>query len=63
MENLNQITYLCLFGHLDLRLSNKKKFLARGGKLIFPLPIFHIIDKYNYKHFLDEDLNSFGYNI
>ena len=44
-------------------IKQEKKFLARGGKLIFPLPIFHIIDKYNYKHFLDEDLNSFGYNI
>ena len=39
------------------------KFLKRGGKLVFPLPIFHIIDKYNYKNFLNEKLETLGYNI
>ena len=41
----------------------EKLYLLRGGKLIFPLPIFHIVDKDNYKYFLKENLNSFGYNI
>lgn len=39
------------------------KYLKRGGKLVFPLPIFHIIDKYNYKKFLNEKLETLGYNI
>jgi NDP-4-keto-2,6-dideoxyhexose 3-C-methyltransferase len=44
-------------------IKQEKKFLLSGGKLIFPLPIFHIIDKYNYKHYLNENLNSLGYSI
>ena len=44
-------------------IKQEKKFLLRGGKLIFPLPIFHIIDKENYKNYLNQDLNSFSYNI
>ena len=44
-------------------IKQEKKFLLNGGKLIFPLPIFHIIDKYNYKHYLNENLNSLGYSI
>lgn len=39
------------------------KFLKRGGKLVFPLPIFHIVDKYNYKSFLNKRLESLGYSI
>ena len=39
------------------------KFILKGGKLIFPLPIFHIIDKNNYKHFINKKLESFGFNI
>ena len=44
-------------------IKQEKKFLARGGKLIFPLPIFHIIDKENYKNYLNQNLNCFSYNI
>jgi hypothetical protein len=44
-------------------IKQEKKFLLRGGKLIFPLPIFHIIDKENYKDYLNQNLNSFSYNI
>ena len=44
-------------------IKQEKKFLLRGGKLIFPLPIFHIIDKENYKSYLNQNLNSFSYNI
>lgn len=44
-------------------IKQEKKFLLRGGKLIFPLPIFHIIDKENYKNYLNQNLNSFSYNI
>jgi len=44
-------------------IKQEKKFILGGGKLIFPLPIFHIIDKKNYKNYLNENLNIFGYNI
>ena len=44
-------------------IKQEKKFILKGGKLILPLPIFHIIDKENYKYYLNHDLNSFGYNI
>ncbi len=44
-------------------IKQEKNLLLNGGKLIFPLPIFHIIDKDNYKHYLNENLNSLGYSI
>ena len=37
-------------------------FIKNGGELIFHLPIFHIIDKKNYKRFLKEDFKTFSYN-
>ena len=37
-------------------------FLKKGGKLIFHLPMLHIIDKNNYKKFLNKDFSSFSYN-
>ena len=44
-------------------IKQEKKFLLSGGKLIFPLPIFHIIDKDNYKDYLNKNLSSLGYSI
>lgn len=38
-------------------------FLKKGGKLIFHLPIFHIVDKKNYKKFLKSDLETFSYDL
>lgn len=38
-------------------------FLKKGGKLIFHLPIFHIVDKKNYKKFLESDFESLSYNL
>ena len=38
-------------------------FLKKGGKLIFHLPIFHIIDKKNYKKFLKSDFESLSYDL
>lgn len=38
-------------------------FLKRGGKLIFHLPILHIVDKSNYKQFLKSDFESLAYDI
>ncbi len=39
------------------------KFLKSGGKLIFHLPMLHIVDKYNYKDFLDKDFKTFSFEI
>jgi NDP-4-keto-2,6-dideoxyhexose 3-C-methyltransferase len=38
-------------------------FLKKGGKLIFHLPILHIVDKKNYKKFLKSDLETFSYDL
>ena len=43
-------------------IKQEKKFIEAGGKLIFPLPIFHIIDKDNYKSYLKEDFSVFSFN-
>ena len=39
------------------------KYILNGGSLIFHLPIFHIIDKNNYKEFLHQSFDSLSYNI
>ena len=38
-------------------------YIKRGGKLIFHLPILHIIDKTNYKEYLNSNFNSMSYSI
>ena len=38
------------------------KFIKKGGKLIFHLPIFHIVDKSNYKYFINKDFKDFSYD-
>lgn len=40
-----------------------KKFILSGEKLIIPLPIFHIVDKNNYKYFINKKLEELGYKI
>lgn len=37
-------------------------FIKKGGKLIFHLPMLHIIDKKNYRDFLKKDFKQFSYN-
>ncbi len=37
-------------------------FIKKGGKLIFHLPMLHIIDKTNFKKFLNKDFSDFSYN-
>mgnify|MGYP006101670681 CR=1 FL=1 len=39
------------------------EYIKRGGKLIFHLPIFHIIDKNNYKKYLNSNFDSMSYSI
>ena len=38
-------------------------YIKSGGTLIFHLPIFHIINKYNYKQFLNDNFKTFSYSI
>jgi NDP-4-keto-2,6-dideoxyhexose 3-C-methyltransferase len=38
-------------------------YIKKGGKLVFHLPIFHIIDKNNYKKYLKSNFNSMSYSI
>ena len=40
----------------------EEEYIKKGGKLIFHLPILHIIDKSNYKKFIKEDFKSFSYD-
>lgn len=37
-------------------IKQEKFFLENGGRLVFPLPMFHIVDKHNYKFFLKKQL-------
>lgn len=39
------------------------EYLKKGGKLVFHLPIFHIIDKNNYKKYLKSNFDSLSYSI
>ena len=44
-------------------IQQEKNFLNKGGKLIFHLPILHVVDKSNYKYFMNNDFKSFSYNF
>ena len=44
-------------------IKQEKKFIKNGGKLIFPLPIFHIVDKENYINYLKEDFKTFSFKL
>jgi NDP-4-keto-2,6-dideoxyhexose 3-C-methyltransferase len=38
-------------------------YIKNGGKLVFPLPVFHIIDKKNYKTYLNSDFSAYSAKI
>ena len=38
-------------------------FIKKGGKLIIPLPVLHIIDKSNYKDYLNRNLSDFAFKL
>ena len=40
----------------------ERNFLNKGGKLVFHLPMFHIVDKNNYRYFLNNNFESLSYN-
>jgi NDP-4-keto-2,6-dideoxyhexose 3-C-methyltransferase len=39
------------------------KFIKNGGKLLFHLPMFHMVDKNNYMNFMNSNFESFSYNM
>ena len=39
-------------------IQQEKKFIQNGGQLIFPLPNFHIVNKLNYKNYLNKKLQN-----
>ena len=39
-------------------IAQEKKFIKNGGKLIFPLPDFHTVDKDNYLEYLKKDFSA-----
>ena len=39
------------------------KYIKKGGKLIFHLPILHVVDKSNYKKYLNSNFDSLSYSI
>ena len=43
-------------------IKQEKKFIWNGGKLIFPLPVFHVVDKQNYKKYLKEDFSLYSFS-
>ena len=43
-------------------IKQEKKFIRNGGKLIFPLPVFHVVDKENYKKYLKEDFSLYSFS-
>ena len=42
-------------------IKQEEKFIKDGGKLIFPLPIFHIVDKDNYIKYLQHGFDVFSF--
>ena len=44
-------------------IQQEKNYINDGGKLIFHLPKLHIVDKSNYKSFMNNDFKSFSYNF
>ena len=42
-------------------INQEMSFIKKGGKLIFPLPLLHIVDKSNYKFYLKRNLSDFAF--
>jgi NDP-4-keto-2,6-dideoxyhexose 3-C-methyltransferase len=43
-------------------IKQEKKYIENGGSLVFHLPILHIVDKSNYKEYLNKDFKAFSFN-
>jgi len=59
------VDYLVTFiWHLRAEvIADEMDFLLGGGKLIFALPRFHIVDKLNYKRFLNDSFDDLSYSL
>jgi len=42
-------------------IKQEELFIKSGGKLIFPLPVFHVVDRENYLQYLKEDFKVFSF--
>ncbi len=42
-------------------IKQEEKFIKSGGKLVFPLPVFHIVDKENYTKYLKHGFDIFSF--
>jgi len=42
-------------------IKQEENFIKKGGKLIFPLPVFHVVDKENYLKYLKEDFSIYSF--
>ena len=60
-----KVDYLVTFiWHLRAEvIADEMDFLLGGGKLIFALPRFHIVDKLNYKRFLNDSFDDLSYSL
>jgi NDP-4-keto-2,6-dideoxyhexose 3-C-methyltransferase len=64
MRKLNpDILFVLIWSFRKEVIKQEKKFLINGGKMLFHLPIPHIVDKNNYKKFLNSDFETFSYKI
>ncbi len=43
-------------------IKQEMNYIKKGGKLIFHLPLFHVVDKSNYKKYLKENFKTFSFN-
>ena len=62
MTTRNLITGFPTGGAHNLFKSIHKNPIKNGGKLVFHLPMFHIIDKNNYKEYLNDDFKAFSFD-
>lgn len=44
-------------------IKQEMNYILNGGKLIFHLPVFHIIDKLNFKMYINSDFSTYSYKI
>ena len=63
MRKINPKYLLVLIWSFRSEIINQElNFLKRGGNLIFHLPKFHIVNKFNYKKYLKNNFKSLSYN-
>ena len=43
-------------------IKQEQKFIEKGGNLVFHLPLLHIINKSNYRAYLNRDFKAFSFN-